>query len=145
MEGDRMEDFSSARRKSMIFFGAFLTVFCGLIIGLSFEENAKIQLSESLTLASLIIVGTLVITRVGHWHWSRVISKWAIENQVELLDFRGSSFSESKKAFLASTDMHVMRIKVRDQSGRIRLGWLTYDFRFWPFHSRRGVVYWDSN
>ena len=76
----------------------------------------------------------LLALGIGRTYWKRRIGRWAHENGLTLLDFKGGRFYEGPRAFRRSDNQFAFRVVVEDASGHERTGWLTFGsyLSFWP-------------
>jgi hypothetical protein len=91
------------------------------------------------------LVGAIVAATVfGRLYWDRRVARWAEEQGLELLEYRGARFNEGPRAFRRTDSQYAFRVTVRDGSGRVRHGWLTWGgyFSIWP--TGPGDVSWDD-
>ena len=98
--------------------------------------------------AVLFVVGLgaaiLFATIFGRWYWSRRIARWADEQGLKLLEFRGSRFNEGPRAFLRTDGQFAFRVVVEDTSGVVRTGRLSFGgySSIWP--TGGAEILWDS-
>ena len=52
------------------------------------------ELSNYLLMFAGVGLLVLVLTRLGHYYWSKRLNKWAEEQGLTLIDFRGAKFYE---------------------------------------------------
>ena len=80
--------------------------------------------------ALLIVVGVaaaaLATLVFGRWYWGRRIARWAREQGLTLVEYRGARFYEGPRAWLRAENEFAFQIVIRDGSGRERRGWLTF-------------------
>jgi hypothetical protein len=80
---------------------------------------------------------------IGRFYWKRRIGRWAGENGLRLLEFKGARFYEGPGAFRRSDNQFAFRVVVEDAAGHVRRGWLTFGsyWSFWP--TGLAEVHWD--
>lgn len=86
----------------------------------------------------------LLATVFGRWYWNRRVARWAEEQGLKLLEFRGARFTEGPRAFLRTDSQFAFRVVVEDASGVTRGGWLSFGscFSIWPTGSAE--ILWDA-
>lgn len=103
-------------------------------------------MSEEMIYAMLLVVLVVgVVWIVLDPHWNRRLTRWALERNYTLLDFKTSGFSESPSGLRRNSaykgEFHVT---VRDAQGRKRTGWIAYTNQFGLWTYRLKDVIWDS-
>ena len=83
-------------------------------------------------------------TVFGRWYWSRRVARWAEEQDLKLLEFRGARFYEGPRAFLRTDSQFAFRVVVEDAAGVVRTGRLSFGgySSIWPTGSAE--ILWDS-
>ena len=87
---------------------------------------------------ALVVVAGLLLIVILRWsggaYWRRRIRRWAAEEDLELVDFRGAKFYEGPRRFLRSDGQFAFHVTVRDRRGVARRCWLAFGstWSIWP-------------
>ena len=86
----------------------------------------------------------LLATVFGRWYWNRRVARWAHEQGLKLLEFRGARFYERPRAFMRTDSQFAFRVVVEDASGIVRTGRLSFGgyLSIWP--TGNAEIHWDS-
>jgi len=78
-------------------------------------------------------------------YWRRKLSRWASDQGLKLVTFRGAWFYEGPSKFVRSRNQHVFRAVVEDRDGIQRSCWLLFG-TFWGFTFGMPLtkVVWDD-
>jgi hypothetical protein len=87
-----------------------------------------------------------IMLKVGHYYWSNRLKKWAADQGLKLVDFRGAKFYEGPSAWIRSDSQHLFRVHVEDKQGKRSSAWVMFG-TFWGFTLRLPVtrVIWDDS
>ena len=97
----------------------------------------------------LMVIGVLllgfVLLRLGHWYWSRRLNKWAADQGLKLIGFRGAKFYEGPSAWRRSDSQHLFRVEVEDRTGERKSAWVMFG-TYWGFTWGEPItdVIWDD-
>jgi len=84
----------------------------------------------------LMVIGVLllgfVLLRLGRWYWSRRLNKWAADQGLKLIGFRGAQFYEGPSAWRRSDSQHLFRVQVEDRTGERKTAWVLFG-TYWGF------------
>ena len=83
------------------------------------------EITVAAAIATVIIVAQLAVNRLGRRREILMLKRWAERSQFQLLEFRQRAFSEPAPfSFWSSHRTPNYFIKVRDQEGKERSGWV---------------------
>ena len=85
--------------------------------------------SQCVTAVPVVIrpaIAILLATFFGRWYWNRRVVRWAEEQGLTLLEFRGARSYEGPRASVRTESRFAFRVVVEDASGVARTGWLSY-------------------
>ena len=91
-----------------------------------------------------LVAAILLATVFGRWYWNRRVARWAEEQDLKLLEFRGARFYEGPRAYLRTDSRFAFRVVVEDASRVVRTGRLSFGgyLSIWPTGSAE--ILWDS-
>ena len=103
--------------------------------------------SQGVTAVAFVVglgAAILLATFFGRWYWNRRVARWADEQGVKLLEFRGARLHEGPRALLRTDSQFALRVVVEDASGVVRTGRLSFGgyLSIWPTGSAE--ILWDS-
>ena len=103
--------------------------------------------SQCVTAVPVVIrpaIAILLATFFGRWYWNRRVVRWAEEQGLTLLEFRGARSYEGPRASVRTESRFAFRVVVEDASRVARTGWLSYGgyLSIWPTGSAE--IRWDS-
>ena len=100
--------------------------------------------------ADPIILILLVIAAAAvslFWHFSRsrsILENWAAQNGYEILERQYRTFFKGPFFWTSSRGQMVYYVKVRDQSGQVRTGWVRCGGWFLGMFSDKADVRWED-
>ena len=86
----------------------------------------------------------LLATVFGRWYWRRRVARWADEQGLKLLEFRGARFNEWPRAFLRTDSQFAFCVVVEDAAGVVRTGWLSFGGYFSILPTGSAEILWES-
>ena len=112
-----------------------------------FPATTRSSYSQGVTAVPFVVglgAAILLATVFGRWYWNRRVARWAEEQGLKLLEFRGARFHEGPRAFLRTDSQFAFRIVVEDASGVVRTGRLSFGgyLSIWPTGSAE--IFWDN-
>jgi hypothetical protein len=82
----------------------------------------------------LMVTGVLllgfVLLKLGRWYWSRRLHKWAADQGLKVISFRGAKFYEGPTAWRRSDSQHLFRVQVEDRTGERKNAWVLFGTYF---------------
>ena len=84
--------------------------------------------SQCVTAVPVVIrpaIAILLATFFGRWYWNRRVVRWAEEQGLTLLEFRGARSYEGPRASVRTESRFAFRVVVEDASRVARTGWLS--------------------
>jgi len=99
--------------------------------------------SNCLLAAGTIIVVALLLLGRLYWRWR--LSRWAREQGLTLVGFRGAAAFEGPARFMRSENQSLFRVEVKDRNGADRSAWVMFGTP-WGFTLGEPIteVQWDS-
>ena len=99
-------------------------------------------------LAVLLVPLAVILAIVSiFWHFRRsraILESWAAENGLEILESDYRWFSKGPFFWTSSREQTVFYVKVRDQDGTVRTGWVRCGGWFVGLWSNRADVRWEG-
>jgi hypothetical protein len=92
-----------------------------------------------------LIVAAAVVSL--YWHFSRsrsILESWAAQNGYEILESQFRNFFKGPFFWTSSRGQTVYYVKVRDQSGNVRTGWVRCGGWFLGMLSDKAQVRWED-
>jgi hypothetical protein len=87
----------------------------------------------------------IVVLMLANIYWKRRLTKWAEDQHLQLVSFRGAWFFEGPSAWTRSRNQHVFRVVTKDRDGLTRYCWIMFG-TFWGFTWGEPItqVEWDN-
>ncbi len=75
---------------------------------------------------------TFLLLRVSRYYWAYRLTKWATDQGLKLIEFRGAWFFEGPSAWIRSENQSAFHVLVEDARGKRRKAWVTFG-SWWRF------------
>jgi len=95
----------------------------------------------------LILLAIAAVAGLWFWHFGRsrsILENWAAQNSYEILESQYRNFFKGPFFWTSSRGQTVYYVKIRDQTGNVRTGWVRCGGWFLGMLSDKAEVRWED-